>query len=236
MKTSDSVDKLAQALRNFQAAVPTVVKDRKAGGGAKIYRYADLGSILETVESTLDGFGLSVAQDAQGDSTGTFVTTRLFHDSGQWIEAGPLFLPAGDAQARGSAITYGRRYQLTALLGIATEDDDDGKASQGRSRKASEPAPGAPGPIAAAAGSEERPASGAGSDEGQGQGAEPTGEGGDAPALSLITSEQQEALLERYGTAKAVRETYEDAYGRAWPGGSNVTAEEADRLLTDGRA
>jgi hypothetical protein len=36
----------------------------------------------------------------------------------------PLFIPKADAQSQGSALTYARRYAYSAILGIATEDDD----------------------------------------------------------------------------------------------------------------
>ena len=35
------------------------------------------------------------------------------------------------AQALGSAVTYAKRYALTALLGIAADEDDDGNAASG---------------------------------------------------------------------------------------------------------
>ena len=34
-----------------------------------------------------------------------------------------------DAQAVGSSCTYGRRYGLSAILGISVDDDDDGNAA-----------------------------------------------------------------------------------------------------------
>ena len=52
--------------------------------------------------------------------------TKLTHaESGQWqasLTVAPL--PKNDPQGMGSAITYCRRYALTAMLGLVTEDDD----------------------------------------------------------------------------------------------------------------
>ena len=50
------------------------------------------------------------------------------HTSGEWIETDPLTLRAvkTDPQGAGSAVTYGRRYSLSAALGVAWDDDDDG--------------------------------------------------------------------------------------------------------------
>ena len=74
--------------------------------------------------------GLSYLQEAFTDDNGSpAIVTRLMHSSGEWIETRPMILASNnnDAQSQGSAITYARRYQLSALFGIAAEDDDDGK-------------------------------------------------------------------------------------------------------------
>jgi ERF superfamily len=67
------------------------------------------------------------------------VTTMLIHESGEFLESEPLILPAHqarrgggkefNAQGAGSAITYARRYSLSAMLGIASESDDDGNGA-----------------------------------------------------------------------------------------------------------
>ena len=58
------------------------------------------------------------------------VETVLAHESGEWI-SGELLLPLtkADAQGVGSAITYGRRYGLAAIVGIVADEDDDGNAA-----------------------------------------------------------------------------------------------------------
>jgi hypothetical protein len=63
-----------------------------------------------------------------------YLLTRLMHSSGQYIQA-VYPITAGDnrgvssAQAVGSALTYARRYSLTALVGVVSEDDDDGNSA-----------------------------------------------------------------------------------------------------------
>jgi len=129
VRTSDNTVELLQALLAANIENPT--KDAKAliptkGGGSFSYEYADLPTILATVRPALLQQGVLVAQEAGALDGRTAITTRLSHaPSGQWLEVGPLIVPnAGDPQAVGSAITYGRRYQLLALLGLAAEDDD----------------------------------------------------------------------------------------------------------------
>jgi hypothetical protein len=59
------------------------------------------------------------------------LVTKLTHaESGQWQSSLLVMpLPKADPQGYGSALTYGRRYGLSALLGIVTEEDDDGEAA-----------------------------------------------------------------------------------------------------------
>ena len=56
----------------------------------------------------------------------------LLHESGQWIKS-RLKMPIekATAQAIGSTITYGRRYGLSAMVGIAQYDDDGNSAGSG---------------------------------------------------------------------------------------------------------
>jgi hypothetical protein len=52
--------------------------------------------------------------------------TTLYHTSGEWISGTQLVNPVkNDPQGLGSAITYARRYSLSAILGLVSDDDDD---------------------------------------------------------------------------------------------------------------
>jgi hypothetical protein len=133
MKSSEQTDQLAAALAIAQASFDRVIKDATAkipgkdGKAGYSYSYAGLPTTLDAIRPSLAANGLSHASEATGSETaaGINITTRLMHSSGQWIEAGPLFMPCKSApQDAGSAISYGRRYQLQALLGLAAEDDD----------------------------------------------------------------------------------------------------------------
>lgn len=110
--------------------------------------YADLGSVLATVRPVLKRHGLAVLQ-APGKIScvdGVHVVSvmsMLLHDSGQSITvetqvpiAPQVDKKTGavrpiDAQRAGSAITYARRYALSALCGITQKDDDGEDASAG---------------------------------------------------------------------------------------------------------
>ena len=72
-----------------------------------------------------------------GRVIGLSVETRLLHLSGEWVST-VVTLPVekATAQGAGSAISYGRRYGLSAILGLTAEDDDGNAASKGPSRPA----------------------------------------------------------------------------------------------------
>jgi hypothetical protein len=70
------------------------------------------------------------------------IESRLMHTSGQWL-ASTLTMPVSQRtpQGIGSAITYGRRYGLAALLGVAAETDDDGNEGSAREGSGAREAP-----------------------------------------------------------------------------------------------
>jgi len=61
--------------------------------------------------------------------------TRLLHTSGQWIASEHPLPMSGRPQEIGSALTYARRYSLSALIGIAADEDDDANAAEKRAAK-----------------------------------------------------------------------------------------------------
>ena len=89
--------------------------------------YISLDGILETVRPILAKNGLAVIQEATGDGEYIFVKTKLIHESGEMIETEVLKMKPqkNDPQSMGSCITYSKRYQLAALLGICECIDDD---------------------------------------------------------------------------------------------------------------
>lgn len=90
--------------------------------------YITLDGILETVRPILSKHGLCVLQEATGDGEYIFVKTKLAHISGEILETDILKMKPqkNDPQSMGSCITYAKRYQLAALLGICESVDDDG--------------------------------------------------------------------------------------------------------------
>jgi hypothetical protein len=87
--------------------------------------YADLASIVSVARAPLAENGIAVLQGAFTEGEKVSIRTRLIHSSGQWIEC-CTSATARDAepQAVGSVITYLRRYGLSSMVNVATEDDD----------------------------------------------------------------------------------------------------------------
>jgi len=135
MNKSESIKMIAIALTAFQEEVEN--PKNTADNPFFKSKYAPLPEILTLYRPLLAKHGLSIFQSPGGDGVNVSVTTMLMHISGEWIESDPLSLKADKATAQGacSAITYGRRYSLSAALGISSEDDDDGNhASQGNDK------------------------------------------------------------------------------------------------------
>lgn len=138
---STTVGELAKALSAAQALIKPPKKGHKAEVGTYSYHYADLADVIDACRDPLSKNGLAVLQPMVQRDGHVVLVTKLLHTSGEWI-ASEFPLKAYDKpQEQGSAITYARRYSLSSLLGIAAEDDDDGKRAQDAEPRKSEAQP-----------------------------------------------------------------------------------------------
>ena len=130
MNKSESIKELSTALAKFQGEITNPINS--ATNPFFKSKYAPLNDILTLVRPILSKNGLSVVQAPSGDGEHIIVTTTLLHSSGEWIEFDNLVLKADKptAQGAGSAITYARRYAISSILGISSEDDDDGNNAE----------------------------------------------------------------------------------------------------------
>ena len=93
--------------------------------------YATLGDVWESCRDVLQANGIAVIQGARLVDGKACMETKLVHISGQWFSSLWEMMPAKeDPQSMGSAITYMRRYSLSAMVGILAEDDDGNAASR----------------------------------------------------------------------------------------------------------
>ncbi len=126
---SETITEIAKALAEFQSKCPVLNKGSKGYG----YNYADLPSIVESITPILKECGLCFTQPTSGDAENVTVTTILIHaKSGEYFEtsiSSNVKANKGnmsEIQAVGSIITYLRRYSLSSILGIVTDEDVDG--------------------------------------------------------------------------------------------------------------
>lgn len=152
MKTSDSIAKISAALAKALPAIQNATKD--ASNPAYRSTYATLNSVMDAVKPALFDHGIVVVQGPGWRDGVVTVTTRMLHESGEWIETeagapvahrfekvdGVATDKGPDAQMAGSAISYLRRYSLAAMAGITQEDDDGNAASGRRSAPSGQPA------------------------------------------------------------------------------------------------
>lgn len=143
IKMSESIASLAKAYAQFQQEV--INPSNTAKNPQFKSNYAPLDEVINTAKPVLAKYGLSVLQSTGSEGEAIKIVSILMHESGEYIQSDELVLPAYqtkgggvkefNAQGAGSAITYGRRYSLSAILGLASEDDDDGNHASGQGYK-----------------------------------------------------------------------------------------------------
>jgi hypothetical protein len=130
LTSSETIGAIAPALIKAQSQMQGISKEGK--NPAFKSKYVTLDSILDTLRPILTSNGLMLTQGSQQPETMQAVTveSRIIHTSGEWISTTvtiPVTKP--DAHGLGSALTYGRRYSVSALLAISADEDDDANAS-----------------------------------------------------------------------------------------------------------
>jgi len=137
MKFSTQVGQIAKAM----AAAQSEMQNPKFDAANPHFRskFASLSAVRDAVVPVFAKHGVSLTQDLSSAEGGIGCTTILMHESGEWIAYGPLVMPyqKDDAQGRGSAGTYCKRYAMQAVAAVVGDEDDDAEAAQGG--KASEP-------------------------------------------------------------------------------------------------
>jgi len=156
---SGSIAELAKALAKAQANMEAAKKDSKNPYFKSMY--ADMASTWRACRDELSKNNIAVVQVPVGHSPVVGVKTMLIHSSGEFIsgtismdterkitkktfntkngeERIEVHTELFNPQEIGSLITYFRRYGLTSMVGLSTEDDDGNFASGGQKQS---PAP-----------------------------------------------------------------------------------------------
>jgi hypothetical protein len=127
---SDTIGALAAALAKAQGAMKPAPMDRNNPFFNS--KYATLTSLWDSARAALSANGLAVTQVTDFDANGNIVLiTTLIHSSGEWMGGVYPVKPTDNKpQTLGSALTYARRYAFGALVGLTSDDDDDGNGAQ----------------------------------------------------------------------------------------------------------
>lgn len=128
---SDKITELAKTMISVQQELTPALKD-----GKNTYTnssYATLSSVMEVCRAALLNHGIWMTQYPIAVEKGHLgLVTKIIHAAtGQW-QSSLIVMPLlkNDPQGYGSAMTYARRYGVSAILGIITEDDDAESAMQ----------------------------------------------------------------------------------------------------------
>lgn len=136
MNKSESIVEISKAMAKFQSEVKQPFKD--ANNPFFKSKYVPLESVVESITSIAPKHGISFVQWASNDDTGRVgVSTMIMHTSGEYIEFDPVFMNAdkNTAQGAGALISYLKRYSLSAVFGITSDQDDDGNQASGNTSK-----------------------------------------------------------------------------------------------------
>jgi hypothetical protein len=132
-EASQAKKAFSAALAGFQAAVPTIQKNKQADR----YTYASFDEIMRTIKPFLSTAGLSVrfTTEMSGDDiiTATCTVTHCAGHSESSHFAAPVDsqMRVNNTQKMGSANSYAKRYCLVNALNLSVSDDadDDGGAA-----------------------------------------------------------------------------------------------------------
>lgn len=137
MLKSEQINELVGALAEAQAGLTAAKRNRSVTvktktGGSYEFEYTTLDYMIEHVRLALTSKGLWFTQTLEQTDNKYRLITTLMHKSGQWLASEtPLMVADQSNQGFGSALTYMKRYALAAMLGIASDDDDDGNSADG---------------------------------------------------------------------------------------------------------
>lgn len=125
---SEQINELAAALAKAQGAMQNATMNRTNPHFKS--KYADLSSVLDAARGPLSAAGIAVVQTMHYNEHGVMVLlTTLIHSSGQFITTEYPLPNTTKPHEMGSALTYARRYSLSALICNASDEDDDGNAA-----------------------------------------------------------------------------------------------------------
>lgn len=122
------------ALAEFQARCPAIVKKRETKGGKWSFSYASLDDVMRVAQPILADCRISVAFDSEhktSDKGPAVINVTVRVRVGSYSEDRkfgcpiPTDLNASQPQQWGAALSYAKRYALCAALNIVVTDEDN---------------------------------------------------------------------------------------------------------------
>lgn len=127
---SEQVNELMAALAKAQgmmknpATTRTVTIKPREGAGYQ-FSYAELHAVYDAIKEPFASNGLAYTHTIEDDRGTMVLSTMIFHSSGQYIGSVYPLPRNGDPKGFAGAVTYGKRCTITALAGLAGEEDKD---------------------------------------------------------------------------------------------------------------
>lgn len=129
MEKSESIKEICIAFNKMQSVLEQPLKDKDNPYFRS--KYVPLENVVDSIVKASKDNGLSFSQFAETDENGNIcVSTLVMHNSGEWIQYPKLRMKPekNTPQSLGSAITYAKRYALSAIFGITSDEDNDGNS------------------------------------------------------------------------------------------------------------
>lgn len=140
------------AVLELQAELPVVKRNTPGQVGTRSYKYADLGDVMAALQPLLTKhkliYTVQPRQAERGDHY-EIVGVLCHEPTGEQLTAALPLTGGTMPQQIGAALTYARRYLLSCLTGIITDEDTDGAGATDepvRATRAQAP-PAAPSPL-----------------------------------------------------------------------------------------
>ena len=123
-ETAADLTGLYAALSTFQSELKPMERTVEVNAGTYKFKYTPLDEIMKNIYPLLGKNGLAVRHELNAGG----IECVLTHKTGTELRSGAVQVGrSGDMKNIGGQITYARRYTLTMLLGIASEEDTDAK-------------------------------------------------------------------------------------------------------------
>lgn len=132
MNRSESIKEIASSMVKVQGEIKPI--EKSVDNPITHSKYTPLDKIMEYLMPIVTKNGLTITQYPVSKEGQVGVETLLMHESGEWIEFEPFFMDISEnkrmtsAQEAGSIVTYAKRYSISAIFGLVSDEDKDGNS------------------------------------------------------------------------------------------------------------